>query len=548
MSAPPSSQQKLPRLQDRFELIDEMPHVTGGRLFRARDLAFAETVGVKQFGEGCGLPPEGCRQLDATVRHLQCLTHPNLLRIYHFDAPGGLLIQEWVHGISLLDLLRRRRELPVADAMRILAALPDTLDFLSREAVPTPRPLLGKLLIQFDSHVAVDNITSKPVYEWPAFTLKLNALSIRELVATPLDDETTNTVVADPRQPSEISESYGPRELARLLYELLGGRIRELDARRYIPIGALREAGNAVLRRTLLAMPHPTCEALWKDLLNAQPEFQHLATPPAAQSKAPSHALRIPEPLLADAHPGNVLTLEPIDRSATPIRLVARSHFNIGRSPQQADFIARLFPDNEANNTLTNRLSRVHTLLERVGKELLARDGNGKGPSLNGSFLDGEPLGPNPPTPLTHRSLLWLGQEYGLELVPIFERASRSLPISNFEAWCGAKPVVPETGPSGAVVCLPINGQPSMRQTAWLFTEAGFGLNAIESLVWDTRGRRTSPAAFHYYHGCFWLRNTSLPENALSCNNTQLVRDTIAPLVPGQTVRMGSRAFTVRIE
>jgi hypothetical protein len=548
MSAPPSSPKKLTRLQDRYELLDELPNVTGGRLFRARDLAFAEMVGVKQFGEGCGLPPEGGRQLEATVRHLQCLAHPNLIRLYSFDAAAGILVQEWVQGISLLDLLRRRRELPVGEALRLLAALPATLDFLAREAVATPHPLLGKLLIQFENQAAAEGSPATSVDKWPSFVLKLNALSIRELVAAPTEDDTTNTVIADPRQPTDISDSYGPREFARLLYELLGGRIRELDSRRYIPIGALREAGNAVLRRTLLAMPHPTCEALWRDLLEAQPEFQRIAAPAAAHSLPSRRALTIPEPLLGGAHPGEVLNLDPVESGATSIRLVARARFNIGRSPQQADFIARVMPENETNNALTNRLSRIHTFLERSGQGLQARDGNGKGPSLNGSFLDGEPLAPDPAMPVTNRSVLWLGEEYGVELIPVYETAPRNPPISNLEAWSGAQRNAAEDGPGGALVCQPARSQPAVRHAAWLFTEAGFGLDAAGNLVWDTRGRSSSPAAFHYHRGCFWVSNRTLPETALACGDTPLARDTIAPLTPGQTVRMGSHIFLVRLE
>src|SRR5579862_7160665 len=101
------------RLDDRYELLDELPHVTGGRLFRARDLAFNEIVGVKQLGPDCGFEPEPRRQLENTVRHLQCLPHPHLSGVYHFDIRSGLIVQEWVQGISLLDLLRRRRELTI---------------------------------------------------------------------------------------------------------------------------------------------------------------------------------------------------------------------------------------------------------------------------------------------------------------------------------------------------------------------------------------------------------------------------------------------------
>ncbi len=547
MSVPPaSSRTQSKRLQDRYELLDELPHVTGGRLFRARDLAFAETVGIKQLGAGCGLPPTERREVEDMVRHLQCLPHPNLVRLYAFDADVGLLIQEWVNGISLLDLLRRRRALRGFEAMMLLSALPAALDFLAREAVPTPRPLLGKVFIEFEGNVA-DTISTTPLDQWPAFTLKLNAFSLRGIITLPTSDDSTHTVIADPRQPTDISESYGPREFARLLYELLGGRIRELDARRYSPLPALQESGNAVLRRTLLAMPHADCQTLWNDLIAAQPELNRPPPAPLADSVPGSRPLSIPEPLVTKPHPAKLLQLEPTDAHTTSIRLVARPRFNIGRSGQHADFVARLLPENDTNNALTNRLSRVHSFLEATPDGLQIRDGNGNGPSLNGSFLDGEPLTPNPATPLPHRSLLRLGDEYSLELVPVCHLLRRSLPIANIDAWRG-----PDDQPaeklSGGIVCVPVGGQPAPREAAWVFSEVGFGLSVSERLVWDTRGRSESPAAFHYFRGCFWLRNRSLPETAIVCNGTPLQRDEIVPLISGQKLQLGSHAFTVRLE
>ena len=37
-----------------------------------------------------------------------------LVRHYALDAPEGFLIREWVHGFSLLELIKRRHELPAA--------------------------------------------------------------------------------------------------------------------------------------------------------------------------------------------------------------------------------------------------------------------------------------------------------------------------------------------------------------------------------------------------------------------------------------------------
>lgn len=545
---PPSSptQRRATILQARYEMLDELPHVTGGRLFRARDLAFAEFVGVKQFGPGCNLPSEARRQVEATVRHLQCLPHPHLVRLYALDTEAGLLVQEWVQGISLLDLLRRRRELPVTDALPILSALPATLDYLAREAVPTPRPLLGKLFIQIDDSAALERVSTAPVEQWPGFTLKLNPLSIRSLMAAPRFDSDTTTAFVHPEQPTEISDGEGPREFARLLYELLGGRIRELDARRYSPLSALRESGNAVLRRALLSRPHANCESLWHELFSAQPELQRIVPTPPAATPSSLRPMKIPEPLLCELQAGAVLQMEPVTASTIPIRLVARPYLNIGRSSQQADFVTRLLPENEANEALTNRLSRIHAVLQIAAGRLEARDGNGKVPSLNGTSLDGHSLSPAFGSVLPGRSLLKLGQEYALELIPVYS-SPRPLLISNLDASGG--PAESLAGPlHGALVCVPPNARPVARHVAWIFTEAGFGLDATEDLVWDTRGGNSSPAAFHHHRGCFWLSNRALPEGAVVCDEISVHRDGIAPLVGGQTIRLGSRVYRVRLE
>ncbi|MEP6669283.1 MAG: FHA domain-containing protein [Chthoniobacter sp.] len=533
------------RLDDRYELLDELPHVTGGRLFRARDLAFGEIVSVKQLGQNCGLEAEARQLLENTVRHLQCLPHPHLSRVYHFDPRNGLIVQEWVQGISLLDLLRRRRELSIGEALHLLSTLPATLDFLAREAVPIPRPLLGKLFVEFVDGGVAESLLGTPVDRWPAYILKLNPLSLRGLMADSVTDETKHTVVVDPRRPTEIQEGYGPRELALLLYELLGGRIREVDSRRYSPLSSLREAGNAVLRRELLAMPHADCASLWRDLLHAQSDT-NLPSPPKEATTAPVRKYHIPEAFLTSARPGSTLNLEPEDSAVLPIRLTTGPRFTVGRSAG-ADFVARILPESEANDARTNRLSRVHALLEINDGHITLRDGNGRGPSLNGSSLDGQPLTPNHPTVLPQRGRLDLGDEYVLDLIPLAATEASSWEIDNLDAWAGPDDKAALT-PDRALVCQPVDGHATTRHGVWLFSEVGFGLDAAGSIVWDTRGRGRSPAAFHYFRGCFWLRNDSLAEPVLAGRDTLLGRGEMLPLAPGQTLRIGTHVFAVQIE
>ena len=535
-----------PHLDDRYELLDELPHVTGGRLFRARDLVFDEIVGLKQLGPNCSLEPGPRAHLQNTIRHLQCLPHPLLARIYTFDPLSGLIVQEWVRGISLLDLLRRRRELSISEALRLLATLPATLDFLAREAVPIPRPLLAKLFVEFGSGVTAEAMAGTPLDRWPPFQLKLNPLSLRGLIADPVNDSTA-TVVVDPRNPTEIQEGYGPRELSLLLYELLGGRIREVDSRRYSPLSSLSEAGNAVLRRELLAMPHADCESLWRELLASQSPLGAPPAPAPLSAPGPGHTSHIPEAFLPCVQAGVALLLEPIDSETLPIHVIARPRFTVGRSAAMADFVAQILPHNEANDARTNRLSRVHTVLEISDGQVVLRDGNGNGPSLNGTFLDALPLTPHQPTVLPQRARLVLGDEYALDLIPLPATGAAAWQIENLAAWNGPAEKAP-LAPYRALVCEPADGHVATRHGVWLFSEVGFGLDAGGQLVWDTRGRNTSPAAFLYLRGCFWLRNDSLPSSALAVNDMPLAPGEILPLIACRMLRIGQHTFAVHIE
>ena len=525
---------------DRFELLDELPRSNDGQMFRARDAAFGGVVAVKLLGPGCSMEAAAREALETAVRHAQSARHPHLLRHDSLNAATGVQVREWIHGFSLLDLLRRRRELTADDIFLLLPALPATLDYLASRSLPLPRPLLGKIFVQFDPATNPETFITQPVAAWPAFALKVNPLTICASAADPAHDTTRTLVTMPHAAPAGGGEAGGPRLLAGLLYELLGGRQRELDARRYSPLSALSEAGNGALRRALLASPHADCQALWKDLRTGQ--GSNLAPPvPLGSVRPRPRPPVIPQSLLGQPKPGDALTLTPQNPEAAAVRFIAHTQFKIGRSFQSSDFVTRLYPETEQNEIISNRIGRVHVVAERVGGRILVRDGNGSTPSLNGSHLDGHLLSPDHATPLTRRALLSLGDDYFLDLIPLLQPTPRSLP----DLWPGRNFPAPE--PPGALVCEPRNGQPELRRCVWLFSEVGFGLDARDRIVWDTRGMGESPAAFHHHRGCFWLRNLSLAAGALALDNVALTSDQIAPITTGRMVRIGSSLFTAEV-
>jgi hypothetical protein len=148
---------------------------------------------------------------------------------------------------------------------------------------------------------------------------------------------------------------------------------------------------------------------------------------------------------------------------------------------------------------------------------------------------------------LPQRGRLTLGDEFALDLIPLPATESPAWKIDNLDAWHGPGETIAPV-PFGALVCQPVDGHAVTRHTAWLFSSVGFGLDAAGRIVWDTRGRGRSPAAFHFYRGCFWLRNDSLPEPVLAGQDLVLGRGEILPLAPGQTLRIGAHVYTVQIE
>jgi hypothetical protein len=525
------------RLADRYELLEEGQRAAGGRLFRARDLAFGEIVAVKKFGSGSFGSP-GLRMLEAEVRRVQRHSHPLLVRHDEFDTADGILVREWIHGFSLLDLLKRRREFPADFALRLLDALPAIFDHVAAHALPLPRQLLGKVLVCFDDEVAPEESANRPIASWPPFALKLNPVSVR---ASLLDSEgeTTMTTIGDLRTAVPETGGSSPTRLAELLYEVLGGPVRTGRERRYTPLPALREEGNGVLRRALLDSPYQDCRSLWSDLVLAEPSELRPAVPLDPRRKTTERIWNLPAPLASGEEPGTLLKLMPENVALPAVHLVAAPRFTLGRSLFHADFITRFLPESPGNDDLTNQLSRIHAVAEATGGRLTIRDGNGDTPSVNGTTLDDEPL-EHAPVPLRDRALLTLGGVYSLE-IRLLTTALAPLRIGN--ATPSPPPRPGELG--GAVFFVPTLRQPAVRHAVWLFSEAGFGIDAAQRIVWDSRGSGTSPASFFHHRDGFWLGNHRLPAGALEVSGVTLAPGDIAPLAKGHALRIGTLSFNV---
>jgi hypothetical protein len=568
---PPTRSNPKDLFAGRYEVLRELPQGAGGRLFEARDTQGGEVVALKVFRRELPADAPERQDLQRLFEIAQKCNHPGLLRYHALAVDDGYLVREWVHGFCLVDLLRKRRELPAEELAVLLDEVPEALDSALKIGIAPSAGLIARLFVAVDPSLSQEElvgIRGKPVSDWPDFAVKLNPLSLGRVL--PISwDETMHTmsdgVALTP------GESHLPLALAEGVYELLGAPHRGGHGRRFVPISTLSEGGNSYLRDVLVGRAKAdTCTEFWKQFLRESdlqpaPRRRKEAKPAGAPARAsspageglstdsappvtpppppPIRSLRIPDAFLKDARQAVILRITPRDVSFAPIHLITRNSFRIGRSLYHADFITRILPETADNEKLTKEIGRVHVLLERNGSEITIRDGNGEQPSVNGSRLDGAPLTHGTPVPLAKKVVVSLYKNYELEVRPMFGANDRGCEITNVADWQG--PDAPQLPIDGAIVFHPLNKQPSLRQAAWIFTRLDFELSPRGDVVWCEAGALNSQGAFLYQRGHFWIANFQLPAGSLSINRLEIPPGSAVPLVGHQSIALGPGNYVV---
>ena len=111
-------------LNGRYDLGDFIGQGNNGRVFRARDLARDGSVVAVKVLHADVLKTDAERvRLAETLAKLRAAPHPYLMEVSSLDQGPGcrFLVQEWVNGFTLVDLLRNRGQLPVRETLQIVA-------------------------------------------------------------------------------------------------------------------------------------------------------------------------------------------------------------------------------------------------------------------------------------------------------------------------------------------------------------------------------------------------------------------------------------------
>jgi hypothetical protein len=582
----------------RYELLHEAQAGGGGRLFEARDAQTGEFVAVKVFHRQLDSRAAECRDLENVFTAAKACTHPKIVRFHYLSIEDGYLVREWIHGFGIVRLLRRRRELPAPELVALFEGLPEAIDAAVAARMPPTGDLLSRVFVGWERQVTyeeLDQLLGQPVSKWRGFSLKLNPLSLLHVL--PADDAGQSTMVNVRLTSGPVLAP--PVAFAEMVYELLGAPRRIGSSRRFVPLKALNETGNQVLRRAIEgpAKP-PSCAAFWQELIHEidlrrstnipAPEASQPAPPPpsmnapapapppipakppkAGKSAAalppplpiaqepakpsvqppvlqPIRNLTIPEGFFGCAQTGTILRLTAPDVTVTPIHLISRPLFRIGRSLYHADLITRVLPETPENAKLSNELGRVHVIAEMAGATLSLRDGNGEQPSVNGAIYRDIKLAHNRPTALDRPGELALYRNYYLDVMPMLTTADRGCVITNENDWRG--PNDPDPPVKGAVGFVAKRGQRLLRQAAWLFTRLDFSVSPSGEISWCEAGSGASQGTFLRHRGQFWIANFSLPAGNLVVGNEDIPPGGVVPIIAGHAVQLGARNYLAEVQ
>jgi serine/threonine protein kinase/TPR repeat protein len=239
-----------------YYLIEEIGDSPLGRRFLADDLLHRRRVNLLVLSPDLLADTSALTSLRDTVNLVRKAPHPTLQEIYALETFPGctLLAEEYVTGISLLDVLRVRSALTAPEIVRLLSLLAPLADHASSHGLQhIDFSLSGIRFINREGNREgfQSTLLRRPLTAWESAHPKVNAIDLSFL---PASKEGTWSGMATQMQGAAPSASSGScvRSLSLLAYELLGGPRAKLEATgRYTPVASLSQEGNAVLRSGL---------------------------------------------------------------------------------------------------------------------------------------------------------------------------------------------------------------------------------------------------------------------------------------------------------
>jgi serine/threonine protein kinase/TPR repeat protein len=243
-------------IAQRYKIISELGDLPQGRRFLADDRRRNRQVSLIVLSRDFVSDSKRYMALEHEIDRLRRSTNPLLRQVYSLEstAQQSFLVEEYVVGPTLLEILRARGILSPAETWLLLNLLaPVADDAQANELQQVDFTLSG---IQLTSPRLTEtgtgsDVLRRPLTRWEQLGVKVPAVDFSLSVSDTATWGGAATMI-------QAVPGGGPRAsylrlLSLLVYELLGGPKGTLELTgRYSPVAGLSEQGNALLRRGLL--------------------------------------------------------------------------------------------------------------------------------------------------------------------------------------------------------------------------------------------------------------------------------------------------------
>jgi hypothetical protein len=147
--SPPAGQRKL----GKFDLLDAVGFGAFGTVFKARDPELDRIVAINVPRSGSLATGEDLNRFLREARSVANLRHPSIVPVYEVGQSDSIpyLVSEFVHGMTLADLLTARR--PTFDkAARLIAEIAEALQYAHEQGVIHRDVKPSNILLDSDEH------------------------------------------------------------------------------------------------------------------------------------------------------------------------------------------------------------------------------------------------------------------------------------------------------------------------------------------------------------------------------------------------------------
>jgi serine/threonine protein kinase/TPR repeat protein len=240
-------------LAQRYSIISYLGDALHGRRFLADDRRRARQVSVLLFSPEFLSEGKRYAAFEQEIDRLQRAPNPLLRQVYSLEgaAHQRFLVEEYVFGPSLLEILRARSFLSPPEAwllLNLLAPVADHARFNELQQVDftlSGVQLISPRLTQTRTEA---DVIRRPLTRWDQLDVKVAALDFSLASSDPTTWGGAATLTQ--RVSGAGTRASYLRMLSLLVYELLGGPRNSVESTgRYSPIASLSERGNALLRR-----------------------------------------------------------------------------------------------------------------------------------------------------------------------------------------------------------------------------------------------------------------------------------------------------------